>query len=479
MRFCFAEKRKIYRPEKAERSDGMKENKMQHDLTHGDISKKLVLFFLPIAVGTLFQQFYNTVDAMVVGRYVGKEALAAVGGSAAQVIALCVGFFVALTGGASAVIAQLMGAQQERDVSDAVHSALAFSIVAGLIMTVIGVPFASTLLQWMQTPADTMQQSVIYLQVYLAGTVFMLLFNMGSSILRAVGDSKHPFYYLVICCVCNIILDLVLVVQFNMGVAGAALATVISQFLSTILVLQRLCRTKDIYKVNLKQLKIHRRVTERMLRIGVPTGLQESMYNVANLIIQVAINSLGTVAVAGWSITCKLDGIYVALSSALGVAVMSFVGQNFGAGHYDRVRQLLRVSMKIFLPVTLLVGGFLLWMSETALFIFTDDPAVMECTRQIMWILVPFYLMWTIIEGVGGVLRGVGDAIVPFIITCVGVCVTRLSWVIFVFPHLQTLGGLLVCWPLSWTITAVAMLWYYRRGTWLTKQLEDEMYNEF
>ncbi len=308
----------------------MDEKKMQYDLTQGDISQKLVLFFLPIAVGTLFQQFYNTVDAMVVGRYVGKEALAAVGGSAAQVIALCVGFFVALTGGASAVIAQLMGARQDRDVSDAVHSALSFSILAGLVMTVVGVPFAPTLLQWMQTPADTLPQSITYLQIYLAGTVFMLLFNMGSSILRAVGDSKHPFYYLVICCVCNIILDLVLVVQFKMGVAGAALATVISQFLSSILVLQQLCRTKDIYRVNLKKLKIHRRVTEKMLHIGVPTGLQESMYNVANLIIQIAINSLGTVAVAGWSITCKLDGIYVALSSALGVAVMSFVGQNFG-----------------------------------------------------------------------------------------------------------------------------------------------------
>lgn len=457
----------------------MDEKKMQYDLTQGDISQKLVLFFLPIAVGTLFQQFYNTVDAMVVGRYVGKEALAAVGGSAAQVIALCVGFFVALTGGASAVIAQLMGARQDRDVSDAVHSALSFSILAGLVMTVVGVPFAPTLLQWMQTPADTLPQSITYLQIYLAGTVFMLLFNMGSSILRAVGDSKHPFYYLVICCVCNIILDLVLVVQFKMGVAGAALATVISQFLSSILVLQQLCRTKDIYRVNLKKLKIHRRVTEKMLHIGVPTGLQESMYNVANLIIQIAINSLGTVAVAGWSITCKLDGIYVALSSALGVAVMSFVGQNFGAGRYDRVRELLRTSMRIFLPVTLGVGALLLWVSEKALFVFTDDPAVMECTRQIMWILVPFYLMWTIIEGVGGVLRGVGDAVVPFIITVVGVCVTRLAWVIFVFPHLQTLSGLLLCWPVSWTVTAVAMFWYYKKGTWLTKQLEGELHNEF
>ncbi len=452
----------------------MKEKEI-HDLTHGSISKKLVLFFLPIAVGTIFQQLYNTVDAMVVGRAVGKEALAAVGGSAAQLIALCIGFFVALTAGASAVIAQFMGAQQKEEVSQAVHSALAFSIVSGLLLTLVGIPLAPSLLEWMQTPPETMAQSVLYLRVYLSGTVFVLLFNMGSSILRAVGDSKRPFYYLVICCICNVVLDLLFVIKLQMGVAGAAWATVLSQLLSTILVMQRLCRTQEIYQVDLRKLKFHRRVTNKMLRIGIPSGLQESMYNIANLIIQISINSLGTVAVAGWSITCKMDGIYVALSSALGVAIMSFAGQNFGAGKYDRVQQLFRCSMRIFLPVTLVVGALLLWMSEKALFIFTDDPMVMEATRQIMWMLVPFYVVWTIVEGVGGILRGVGDALVPFLITCLGVCVTRLAWVVLVFPHLQTLSGLLFCWPLSWLITAIALFWYYKKGTWLDRQLKSNL----
>ena len=455
----------------------MQEIDAHHDLTRGPIGKKLVFFFLPIAAGTIFQQLYNTVDAMVVGRYVGSTALAAVGGSAAQIIALCIGFFVALTGGASAVIAQLMGAQQEKEVSQAVHSALAFSILAGIVMTVVGIPLAPSLLRWMQTPPDTMAESIVYLRIYMAGTVFVLLFNMGSSILRAVGDSKHPFYVLVACCIANIVLDLVLVVGFDMGVAGAALATVLSQLLSTLMIMVRLCRTKEVYQVRMRELKIHDRVTEKMLRVGVPSGLQESMYNVANLILQIAINSLGTVAVAGWSITGKMDGIYVALSSALGVAVMSFAGQNFGAGNYDRVRQTLRSSMRIFLPVTLLVGSGLLWMSQHALFIFTDDPAVMDATRRIMWMLVPFYLVWTIIEGVGGVLRGVGDALAPFLITVVGVCITRLVWVILVFPKLGNLEGLLLCWPLSWTVTAIAMLCYYKRGTWLKHPLENDLYD--
>lgn len=447
----------------------MEEKALRYDMTQGPIGKKLVLFFLPIAVGTMFQQLYTTVDAAVVGRFVGKEALAAVGGSTAQVIALCIGFFVALTGGASAVIAQLMGARRAEDVSKAVHSALSFSILAGLVLTLVGIPLTPALLHWMKTPPDTLDQAVLYLRIYFAGAVFMLLFNMGSSIMRAVGDSRRPFLYLIDCCICNIVLDFVFVVGMKMGVAGAAWATVLSQMLSSILVLARLCRVQDVYQVKLSQLRIHSKVTWKMLRIGIPTGLQESMYNVANVILQIAINTLGTVAVAGWSVTVKVDGIYCAVSSALGVAIMSFVGQNFGAGKMDRVKQVFRSSMVIFMPITLVVGGLLLWMSQKALFIFTDDVAVMECARQIMWMLVPFYVVWTLVEAIGGVLRGVGDAIIPFVITCIGVCVVRLAWAIFVFPHFNTVLGLLVCWPISWVATAVALIIYYKKGGWLKK----------
>ena len=457
----------------------MEEQAARYDLTQGPIGKKLVLFFLPIAVGTMFQQLYNTVDAMVVGRFVGKEALAAVGGSAAQVIALCIGFFVALTGGTSAVIAQFMGARRNQDVSKAVHSALAFSVLAGLVLTLVGIPLAPAMLRGMKTPADTLAQSILYLRVYMSGTVFVLVFNMGSSILRAVGDSKRPFYYLVVCCVCNILLDILFVVVLHMGVAGAALATVLSQLMSTVLVMARLCNATEVYRVELRQLRIHGRVTRKMLQIGVPSGLQESMYNVANLIIQIAINSLGTVAVAGWSVTSKVDGIYAAISSALGVAVMSFAGQNFGAGKMDRVRSTLRSSMYIFQPVTLVLGSLLLLMSQKALFIFTDDPAVMEAARQIMWMLVPFYVVWTVVEGVGGVLRGVGDAMIPFIITGVGVCVLRLVWVVLVFPRLHTLRGLMACWPVSWTCTALALFLYYKRGNWLDRRLKTDLQGQY
>ena len=287
------------------------------DLTTGSIPKKLLLFFIPIAAGTLFQQLYNTVDAMVVGKFVGTEALAAVGGSAAMIIALFIGFFVALTSGASAVIAQLSGARQEEDVSKAVHSAFTFSILAGLGLMAIGIPMTPGVLRLMKTPEDTMVDSIRYLQIYFSGSVFVLVFNMGSSILQAMGDSRHPLYYLIFCCFCNIVLDLFFVVGLRMGIAGAAIATVLSQLLSSLLILHRFCTMDASHKLHLKKLRIHGSLMRKMLMIGIPAGLQASMYNVSNMIIQIAINSLLTVAVAAWSVSSKVDGIYSCISSSL------------------------------------------------------------------------------------------------------------------------------------------------------------------
>ena len=446
-----------------------------YDLTTGSIGKKLLLFFLPIAVGTLFQQLYNTVDAMVVGKFVGTEALAAVGGSAAMVIALFIGFFVALTGGASAVIAQLAGARLDASVSRATHSAFTFSIGAGLLLILIGIPLTPALLRWMNTPADTMTDSILYLRIYFGGSVFMLFFNMGSSILQATGDSRHPLYYLIICCFCNIVLDLLFVVVFRMGIAGAACATVISQLISSLLILQRFCRTKSACHLDLRQLRIDPGLTKRMLAIGIPAGLQASMYNLSNLIIQVAVNSLLTVAVAAWSVSSKVDGFYSSISTALGIAVMGFVGQNYGAGKTDRVKKTLKTSLKIFLPVTLSLTIFVLLFGQFGLTIFIDDPAVIEATRVILWYLAPFYVVWTFIEIVSGALRGVGDAFIPLVITGVGICVLRLIWVYGVFPFFHTIAGLTLCYPVSWMLTAVALVIHYHKQGWSSrsKKLPD------
>ena len=440
-----------------------------HDLTTGSISKKLVLFFIPIAIGTLFQQLYNTVDAVVVGKFVGTEALAAVGGSAAQISALTIGFFIALTAGASAVIAQLSGARLSEDVSKAVHSAFTFSILAGILLTAIGIPLTPAVLSWMDTPPDTMLDSVTYLRIYFSGSVFMLLFNMGSSILQALGDSKHPLYYLIACCFCNIVLDLLFVVGLHMGIAGAALATVISQLVSSVLIIHRFRRMNTAYQLFFSKMGIDRQLMGKMLRIGIPAGLQASMYNISNLIIQIGINSLMTVAVAAWSMSTKVDGIYSAISTALGVAVMGFVGQNYGAGKTDRVKKTLLVSMKIFLPVTLVMGAIVLLFSKYCLHIFLDDPEVIQCTWEIMLYFAPVYCLWTTIEIISGALRGIGDAVKPLIITVLGICVFRLLWVWIVFPRIHTIGGLSLCYPISWLLTAIALGLHYKKQGWFSR----------
>lgn len=448
----------------------MNQTENKCDLTEGVIWKKLLAFFLPIAVGTLFQQLYNTVDAVVVGRFVGIEALAAVGGSTAQVIALFIGFFVALSGSAAVVIAQLFGAGAQERISQATHTAIAFSVTVGLVLTAVGIWITPAALAAMDTPADTMADAVSYLRVYFGGTVFVMLFNMGSGILRAVGDSKRPLYYLIDCCFCNIALDLLFVAGLGMGVAGAALATVLSQLLSTCLVLMRLCRTREAYRVELRRIRFHGPVLRRMLGLGIPAGLQSSMYNLSNLIIQVAVNTLGTSVVAAWTMTSKIDGIYWALSGALGTAVMSFVGQNFGAGKTERIRKSLRVSMALFMTITAVMVVLLMTVGRYCLRFFTDDAQVIAYTWEMMTYFIPYYFIWTFIEVISGALRGVGDAVVPVVITGVGICGFRLVWVATVFARFHTVMGISLCYPVSWAITAIAMSVYYRRGHWLEER---------
>ncbi len=445
----------------------MEQKERKYDLTTGVIWKKLLLFFLPIAIGTLFQQLYNTVDAMVVGKFVGKEALAAVGGSAAQIIALTVGFFVALTGGASAVIAQFVGARRSKETSEAIHSALGFAVLAAVVITVVILPLTPTLLRWMKTPEDTMLDSIRYLRIYFSGTIFVLLFNMGSSILQAVGDSRRPLYYLMSCCFCNIALDLLFVIVFQMGIAGVALATVLSQVLSTVLVLRRLCCTDEIYKVTVSKIRIYKVVTKKMLKVGIPAGIQASMYNISNLIIQIAVNTLSTSVVAGWTMATKIDGVYCALGMALGMAVMGFVGQNYGAGKMDRVRKTFKVSMAIFLCVTLVMEFCVMYVGKYCVHYFIDDPDVIKYTWEILLYFVPFYVVWTFIEVISGVLRGIGDAVVPVIITGTGICALRLVWCATVFQRYPSIAGITSCYPVSWIITAVALFIYYRHGNWL------------
>ena len=439
---------------------------MKQNLTEGRIGKKLIMFFLPIAAGTIVQQLYNAVDGIIVGKYVGTVALAAVGGSAAIIMSVLIGFFVALSGGCTVVIAQLFGAGDEERLKAATDTAVSFCLAAGIALTVLGVALTMPMLRLMQTPEDTIRDSAVYLRIIFLGVTAQLLYNIEAGILRAVGDSRSPFIYLVICCLANVVLDLVFVLVFGMGVDGVAIATVLSQILSAVLGAVKLSRSNDAYRVSFKRLRVDGRILSHMMHIGIPTGLQAAMYSVSNMIIQIPINLLGTTVVASWALGGRIDGIFWATSSAAGMAVMNFAAQNFGAGKTERIYEVTRLSMKIFIIVSLGFSALFFIVTRPVLPIFNNDPAVIECTWYILKHFAPFYFIWTIVEVFSGVLCGVGDAVKAVIFCGVGTCLLRILWIIFIHPLSPTLLNLCILYPISWAVTAVAFGVYFKSGRW-------------
>ena len=449
--------------ENQERQNSIEKN----DLTQGEIVRKLIAFFLPVAAGTIFQQLYNAVDGMVVSKFVGTAALAAVGGSSANIINVLVGFFVAMTNGAAIIISHLFGAKDDEGLSRAVNASFALCGVFSVIIMAIGIPLTPAFLRWMKTPADTMAGSTTYLRIYFCGVLFSLIFNMGSGILRSVGDSKRPFYYLMACCGLNIVLDLAFVVLFKMGVAGVAIATVAAQVLSAALVMIRMCKPGNSYKVTLKKMKLDKEYVPRMLRVGVPAGLQNSMYSVSNMLLQVAVNSLGTTVVAGWFLTGKIDGFYWSTINAAGVAVMAFVGQNYGARKYDRVRETNKKGLIVFGLMSIAFSVLIMSIGRPALAIFTDDTGVLDIAVLVLRFFAPTYVIWCVNEVLTGTMRGCGDAMVPTVISGLCICLFRVLWILLVFPHMRNIMGISICYPVSWVVMMIPLIIRYKRGKWL------------
>ena len=445
-------------------------------ITEGVIWKQLLLFFFPILFGTFFQQLYNTADAVVVGRFVGKEALAAVGGTTGTLINLLIGFFTGLASGATVIIAQFYGAKKADKVHWAVHTSIAFSIAAGIGLMIVGIVFSRPMLQVMQTPADVIDYAVLYIRIFFAGTIANLLYNMGAGILRAIGDSKRPLYYLIICCFANIGLDLLFVAVFHMGVAGAALATILSQFLSAVLVLGALMRTKDMYRLEWKKLRIDGIMLKRIIRIGLPAGMESAMYSISNVIVQAGVNTLGTDSVAAWAAYGKVDGLFWMMVSALGISATTFIGQNYGAKKVERVHQGVRVCMMLAVIMTLIMDGVLLVAGDFLMSMFTSDAAVREIGSQLLHFMVPTFLTYIVIEIFSGALRGVGDAWMPMLIAGVGICSVRILWITFGLPHFPTIIGAAFCYPLSWVLSTIAFIIYYCRFSKLSKRNEKKLY---
>ena len=455
---------------------GMETNDTTNQITEGVIWKQLLIFFFPILFGTFFQQLYNTADAMIVGHFVGKQALAAVGGTTGTLINLLIGFFTGLASGATVIIAQFYGAKKADKVHWAVHTSIAFSIAAGIGLMIVGIVFSRPMLQVMQTPADVIDYAVLYIRIFFAGTIANLLYNMGAGILRAIGDSKRPLYYLIICCFANIGLDLLFVAVFHMGVAGAALATILSQFLSAVLVLGALMRTKDMYRLEWKKLRIDGIMLKRIIRIGLPAGMESAMYSISNVIVQAGVKTLGTDSVAAWAAYGKVDGLFWMMVSALGISATTFIGQNYGAKKVERVHQGVRVCMMLAVIMTLIMDGVLLVAGDFLMSMFTSDAAVREIGSQLLHFMVPTFLTYIVIEIFSGALRGVGDAWMPMLIAGVGICSVRILWITFGLPHFPTIIGAAFCYPLSWVLSTIAFIIYYCRFSKLSKRNEKKLY---
>lgn len=443
------------------------------DLLHGPVLQNMLRFALPILAGTLLQQLYSMVDAVVVGQFVGKTALAAVGGSAVAIINLLLNFFVGLCSGAAIVVAQYYGAHDHENVSRAVHTAALLAVWVGAIMTVIGVCFAPGLLSALDTPEDTMQYSIDYMRWYFAGMVPTMIYNMGSSILRAMGDSRRPLYFLLLCTGVNTVLDLLCVAVLRLEVAGAAIATSLSQLICAAFVLRSLMRRQDEARLELAKLRPTPALVKRMLLFGLPAGLQSVLYNVTNLYVQKAVNLMGTDTVAAWSIYAKIDGVFWPISNAFGIAIMTFVGQNYGARNRARIQESIRTGWLLHLGMAVFFSAVAVLSSPLTMRLFSSDPAVLAEARQFILHISSCYVLFSSVEVLSSSMRGVGNAVKPAVITFFAVCVLRMALLFTVtFPHLSVLT-ISICYPVTWAASSVLFILYYKFGRWMPRYPES------
>ena len=433
---------------------------MDNKITNGTIWKQLLIFFFPIVLGSLFQQIYGMADTIIVGHFVGKTALAAVGGSASRIVDLMVGFFVGLSSGASVILAQYYGGQDQKKVNMTIQTAIAFCIVSGVFVSIIGIVLTKPLLQLLSTPADTMEGATTYLTIYFLGTIFNLLYNMASALLRAMGDSKRPLYVLIMTCLSNIILDVVFVVFFQLGVAGVAIATILCQCISAIMVLYMLYRSEQC-QFDFHKIKISFDYLKRILRIGIPAAMESLTYSVTNSFIQIYINILGTTVIAAWTVAGKVDSFFWMFLNAFSIAITTFVAQNYGAGKIDRVRKSVKVCFIMTFLSSVLIASLILIYVHPIYQLFTSDLDVMACGIHIEYYLMPTYLIFIIISILSGALRGIGKVLIPLLLSCGGVCLIRIVWLLIAFPQSSSLDTVMFSYPLSYVITALLYLFYY------------------
>ena len=439
------------------------------DLIHGHIAKSIFWFSVPLLIGNLFQQLYNTVDAYVVGNFVSKEALAAVGASS-PIINMLIGFFMGLATGAGVIIAQYFGAGDNGRLKKAVHSSAALTLVMSLLLTVIGIIGTNPMLHAIGIPADVFHDSSTYLMIYFAGISFNLIYNMGSGILRAMGDSKRPLYFLIIACIVNIILDFLFVKYLHMGVAGAGYATLIAQAISAILVVIVLIRSEGPHQLFWKQIRFHFPILKKIIMVGSPTGIQQSIVSLSNVIVQSYVNAFGSSVVAGYSATIRIDGFVNLPLQSFNMAVTTFVGQNIGAKQYERVKKGSRIALWMTMAVIATMAISLFFFGESFIAIFNSEPDVIQAGRTMQLAFVPFYIMLPVVQIYNGVLRGAGKSSVPMYIMVFNFVILRQIYLAIVTQMTSDVYFVFMGWPVTWVTCAIMFIIYYHKVNWLNQQ---------
>lgn len=435
-------------------------------MTEGSIWKKILFFSIPLILGNLFQQLYNTVDSIIVGNYIGSEALAAVG-SSGSLINLLIGFCIGASAGAGVVIAQFYGAQDREGVRKAVHTTIAIAIAAGAVLTVVGIVATPILLKAMGTPQEVFDQASIYLKVYFGGILFSVVYNMSAGILNAVGNSKRSLVYLMIAATSNIFLDLLFVVVLKMGIVGAAIATDISQLLSCIFIILFLVRSEDVYWVKIKDIRCYDNLLGKILKIGLPTGVQNIVISLSNVIVQSSVNSFGAVAMAGFAAYIKVDGFNILPVLSFSMAATTFVGQNVGAGRLDRVKKGMYVSVAMGIIYTVCTGILLLAFAPQVIGVFTQNGKVVEYGVYIMKFFCPFYWMLGILHILAGTIRGTGKTMQAMVVFLFSLCIFRVLWIWGAMSVSHKIGGVMLGYPLSWLVGLVMILIYVWKGNWM------------
>ncbi len=442
------------------------QNKNTNLMTDGSITKSILLFSLPLILGNLLQQLYNTADSIVVGNLIGSNALAAVG-SGTVLINLLIAFSQGTAVGAGIITSQYLGANDKKRTQFAVHSSLALAIIIGLILSACGIIFGKELLVLMKTPAEILDDSVTYLRIYFGGLIFNVIYNMAAGIMNAAGNSKRSLRYLAYASVINIGLDLLFVAVFKMGINGTATATVISQFISCVLSILFLMRVNADYKVSLKKIRLQKNASLKILKTGFPTGLQNTVISISNVLVQSGINGFGATAMAGFGAYLKIDGFNILPVLSFAMASTTFVGQNYGAGKLDRVKKGMISTLVMGIAYTVIIGILLLSFSTPIMRLFTSDPAVIAYGKEAMKYFCPFYSLLAILNCLAGTVRGTGKTVPPMIIMLISMCLFRIVWIQFVLPHFNSIDYIYLIYPVSWALGSAMMILYTVFGKWM------------